>query len=327
MHVRLLALAIAVGGLAACGSDASSPTATPGNVYIRSITSVWQTHQRVDTVVIESDTLVDSTYYTPVSMDVMIDSANHAPSMLNIPPNSLSAGSDGPPPGNVAESGYNQLTPGVHSFVLRQAGLTPLGASFFTTSAGTQYLPKIDLFAAPYTVVVFGKLPPPTDTGPALVPADRRNIHIYDPVFDDKFPGPKRVIDGKPVYLAHIILHDYAVFHYRGHGNYLYLTSGTTIQPLSEIVKSQGTDLPQDGNGIDNTIEIGEGQTNGQYVVNVITDDGRILIQQPVTLKYGEVRSFFLVNDLQPGVTEMPGAGPPSPTGYFKLINVLDNQY
>jgi len=336
---RSLVAAFLITGLTACGSDnaTGSHEVTSGNVYLRAITSVWQTHSRIDTTIVRidsvrSDTIIDTTAtgYTPVPIDILIDSANGPPSFLGMAPNTLSTGTDGPEPGKSTEGGYNSFKPGVHSFVVRQAGLTPLGHSFFTTSAGTSYLPKVNLFATPYLFVVFGLLPAQLDTNPVLVPPDRHGINIYDPVFDDRFPGLKRVLDGKTVYLPHLILHDETVFTYdhNNTGNRLFLTAGSALPDINEILQYRGTDFQKNGNGVGNTVEIGEGNTDGHYVANIVSTSDVILLQVPITLKYGEVRSLFLVNDLPPGVTQMPGDGiPANPTGYFKLINVLDNQF
>jgi len=325
MVPRTLAVLAAASALAACSQDrAADPvTASTGKAYMRAFNSVWQTNVTVGT---HNDTTIVG--YTPVSIDVLLDSATSAPSLLAIAPNSMSVGTEGPLPGNLASGGYNALEPGVHSFVVRQSGLTPLGASFFTTTAKTQWLPKENLFATPYLFAIYGMLPPPIDTGPVLVPANQNppKLIINTPLYDDKFPGPVRTLDGQQRYLARFTVRDMTVFPSGSFYNHImYVTPGTVAPPVDSLVLHAtpiGTYYPLAYVSSFNLAA-------GDYVVTVIGQNNAILVQMPFQLNWGEVRTLILANSLPTGVTQMPASGVPSgnPAGYFKLLNLLDNQY
>jgi hypothetical protein len=282
----LLAPALLV--LAACGSDTTAPSDSPGRVRI--VNSAFQFTDAANT----------ATKAVPVAVDVLIDSIVSAPSALALPSGSVFNQAD--------TSRYARIESGAHAFFARLAGQAQVTAALFTNANNLPYVPHQFLPPEiPYTLVIAGIAPVTAAPGTtqALMPATAFPFVMLP---DDPFAPAQaggtyqarfRVINAAP----------FAAATGNGATVSLYLTTGLTPPASVTGLTKLGDALYRNGSAYFN-------QPAGPYVATV-TAGAVILAQLPLTMAAGEVRTFVL---------QSTAAGTPGVANH-RLTSLLDAKY
>lgn len=266
---------------AACSDNPAEPT---GQGRMRIVNSVFQGPDAASAV--------------PVAIDVLIDSAAGSPSAHNIAAVSLAEGASAN--ATFAAAGYRDLPVGVHSFVAHTAGNTAPSSSLFRNASGTEYLPRQSITPFPFTLVVAGVIPPAgTDPGPTAV--------TFALLIDDPFPPPQ--VNG--AYQARFrVIHTapYTAADGTGAAVDVYVTPGIT-PPATLPATPDATASYRAGSAYLD-------RDAGAYVLTIATG-GTTLVQVPITLEAGEVRTYLL---------QSTAAGAPSP-GNHQVTALLDDAF
>jgi hypothetical protein len=320
-RTRSLALpaAAALAWAAAC-HDSTAPTAGTDRTYLRVVNSAFQATAAPTT----SNPF--GCPCTPLAIDVLIDSSTAAPSAIGMPAASVGVGSEGPAPANV-NAFYSGLAPGLHSFVARAAGAT--NPSFFTTPAGSTYLPKQYLPGGiRHTLVVAGVNPAQPAAGAPVLASNTAfasDTNLFPLYPDDPFTPPTVQGASGPTLQSRYRVINAAPFSAAGlFGTTVFLTEGATPPSPTTLATTVATVItaPRVASFYFNV-------KPGAYTVTIKTAFGNPYYQGPVTLGAGEVRTLVLQNTVPPGVAAIPAGGPPaaSVSQYYKLTNILDNRY
>jgi len=328
---RYFVAIVTMAGLAACSSD-NGPLSANG--YIRIVNSTFQ---------------ADPTgqFFTPIAIDVLIDSSGSGPGATNIEANGIANGPTGP---NGHEAKFFSVAPGIHSFVARKSGLTPAGPSFYTTSPSTsvnctpqEYLPRQQLTGATfYTLIVAGINPAPIDSSgtminvlaPAGIPTST-GCYIY-PAFpitsiaptnvEQPYTPPTTTESGSPVLQTSLHFWNAAPFLDPtgiGAGITMYLTDGTpSTGPTASTLASYA------GNGYADYLTPSPYAyfTPKPYWLTLMAN-GQIIYQTKINYASGEVHTMIVQNVLPLGETSFPAASGDDPTTYTKVTDILDNKY
>ena len=315
LAVPTAALALAV----AC-HDSTGPSAGPP-AYMRVVSSAFQATAPI------TGTNPAGCPCTPLAIDLLFDSVTTAPSLVNVPSGTIAAGSAGPAPASL-NAFYASIPAGVHSFVARASG--PTNPSFFTTSAGGQYLPKQYLTNTTYyTFVIAGVNPQQPASGPGPFASYSVFAAGGFPLFvDDPYTPPALQVNDQSVLQARFRVIDGAPFVLAGPagGGLDVFVTPSSVVPTSATL---ATLIP--------TAQIYYRYNSpyinlnaGSYTLTMaVSFGGPIVYQAPLTLGAGEVRSLVVQNTLPAGVSAIPAGGVPaaSARAYFMLTNVLDNRY
>jgi len=293
--------------LSACSSDGYQGPVV-GTAYVRVINATY----------LDSSATTVHAPYQAVPIDLLLDSAATDPSFLRIDRNAVSDVSNGtgPTPGQL-DAGYHAVPAGVHSFVARLSGLIPEGPSFFTTSAKTQYVPKMYLEGNTFYTLVFTGLAKPQSTSAGALPTLNAPADFgsgFPFLYDDPFPGPIaagvlearfRVINAAPFLNAD------------GTGATVFVF--VTRTPSLSGIQYLGT---ADYRSASPYINL----SASTVYVSVANEDGSVIyVQQQVAFSAGEVRTLVF----QPNRQSFPLTGyvAGSTPSDYKLTNIKDNQY
>lgn len=285
-----LALAATLVAAVACGSD-SSTGVSAAPAQLRIVNSVFQ----------YTDATSSASKTAPSTIDVLIDSSSTSPGVMAMPANSVF-------PAN--GSGYEPISPDVHTFVARRAGDTGPTSTFFTnTTDSLPYLPhQVFTSATPSTLVIAGIVPvPPAPGAPhTRIPAPAVPFTVLT---NDPFPPP--LVNG--AYQARFVVINAAPFtSVSGNGATLlaYLTPGST--PPSTV-----TGLTSLGGMLYRRASLYFNVDPGSYTLTLAAS-AKIVAQATITLAAGEVRSY---------VVQSTGyAAVPSPANSI-ITSFLDNKY
>lgn len=313
-----LTVAAAAAALAGCGGDGTGPDAGGDRTYVRVVNSAFQATAAATTA---------NSFgcpCTPLSIDVLYDSATTAPSLVGMAPNSIGGGSAGPAPAN-GNAFYGELTPGVRSFVARATG--GANPTFFTTPSRTAYLPKQLLPGRIYhTFLIVGVNPVQPASGPpvfATSTAFANGPEAFPLFVDDPFAPPTVQGPSGPTVQARVRIINAAPFSASFTG--VYITPGATPPSPATLAITVSSVIPAP--------RVAAPYLNaapGEYTItfrDLFT--GTVYVQAPLTLLGGEVRTLVLQNTLPPGLSAIPAGGVPAATAaqYYKLTNILDNKF
>jgi len=305
--LRCMALAAVLSVATACSSDSSAGPSS-GLAYVRVINATF----------LDSSATTPPAPYRGVPIDVLIDSAAGSPSFLNVAANSVSDLSDGtgPAPGRL-NAGYHAVPAGVHSFVARVSGLTPEGPSFFTTDAGTQYLPKQYLTGNTYyTFLIAGKAKPQA-TG--VLPTPVLNAptdfgYDFPLLIDDPFTPPA-VGDVLQARFHVINAVPFSATDGTGTGVFIFVTRTPSLVGIQYLGYADYRYASQYIN-----------LTGGTVYVSIANSDGSVIYtQQQITFGAGEVRTLVFQSNRQS--VPLTGYDPGASSADFTLSNIKDNQY
>jgi hypothetical protein len=277
----LAVLGLLLLGAVGCSDNLAEPT---GQGRVRIVNSVFQGP--------------DAGSAVPVAIDVLVDSAAANPTANDIAAASLAEGASAN--ATFAAAGYRDLPVGVHSFVARTAGNAATNSSLFRNPSGAEYLPRQSITPFPFTLIVAGVVPPPgTDPGSASV--------TFVLSVDDPFPPPQ--VNG--VYQARFkVIHaaPYTAADGTGAAVDLYVTPGSTPPSILPATPDATAGYQGGSTYLD--------RDAGTYVLTLAVS-GTIVVQVPITLEAGEVRSYVL---------QSTAAGEPS-LGNHKVTALVDNAF
>jgi hypothetical protein len=259
-----LALAATLVAAAACGSDGTTGV-SGAPAQLRIVNSVFR----------YTDATSTASKTAPVAIDVLIDSSSASPGAMAIPANSVFPSSG---------SGYQPISPDVHTFVARLPGDTGPTSTFFTNITDSlPYLPhQVFTSATPSTLVVAGIIPvsPAPGAPHTRIPAPAVPFTVLT---NDPFPPP--LVNG--AYQARFVVINAAPFtSVSGNGATLaiYLTPGST-PPLTV------TGLTSLGGMLYRRASLYFNANPGIYTLT-LTASTKIVAQATITLAAGEVRSY-----------------------------------
>lgn len=316
-------------GVSACAVDNSPVTNVPG--YLRIVNSTFQADPT-------------NTQFTPIAVDVLIDSSTNSPGVANLPPNAIADGTTGPGGHNAK---FFAFTPGVTSFVARKSGLTPAGPTFFTSAdvsdpncTPRQYLPRQQLTGSTYyTLIVAGINPAPTSSGDSVINTlaganvcgSFGNFSLASlTTVEEPFSPPATSASGTSTLQMGLHFWNAAPFTSVSNGSgdaiALFLTDGTpstgpTAGDLGSLTPLRTAYYMSPSTYVYATAK--------PYWLTLVDNSGygNIIYQVKINYQSGEVHTLIVQNTLPPGQTSFPVTPGTDPQTTFKVTDILDATY